>query len=63
MAGIAKHYDPEDLIGKQIIIVYNLKPAVIRGVQSNGMLLAAKDSEVLGVLSPDRKVKNGSKIS
>ena len=63
VAGIAKHYDPEDLIGKQIIIVYNLKPAVIRGVQSNGMLLAAKDSEVLGVLSPDRKVKNGSKIS
>ncbi|MGI6627047.1 MAG: methionine--tRNA ligase [Bacillota bacterium] len=63
VAGIAEHYEPGDLIGKQIIVVMNLKPALIRGVQSNGMLLAAKDGEVLGVLTPDRRVKNGTRIS
>lgn len=63
VAGVAQHYSPDQLIGKQIIIAYNLKPAIIRGVESRGMLLAAKDEETLGVLTVDRKVKNGSKIS
>ncbi len=63
VAGIAEHYE-RDLIGKQIISGYESpKPALIRGVQSNGMLLAAKDGEVLGVLTPDRRVKNGTRIS
>ncbi|MGI6633243.1 MAG: methionine--tRNA ligase [Bacillota bacterium] len=63
VAGIAQYYSPDELVGKQIIIAYNLKPAVIRGVESRGMLLAAKDKETLGVLTVDRKVKNGSRIS
>ncbi len=63
VAGIAAYYEPDELLGKQIIVVCNLQPAVIRGVESQGMLLATKDSEVLGVLTPDRRVKNGSKIS
>lgn len=63
VAGVAQYYAPEELVGKQIIIVYNLKPAVIRGNESRGMLLAAKDGEVLGVLTVDKRVKNGSRIS
>jgi len=63
VAGIAQHYDPQDLVGKQIVIAYNLKPAVIRGVESKGMLLAAKDDETLSILTVDRKVKNGSPVS
>ncbi len=63
VAGIAAHYLPEELIGKQVIVVWNLKPAVIRGVESSGMLLAARDGETLGVLTVDRKVKNGTRVS
>lgn len=63
VAGIAMDYEPEELIGKQVVVVWNLEPAVIRGVESNGMLLAAKDGEVLGVLTTDRKVKNGTRVS
>ncbi|MGI6667794.1 MAG: methionine--tRNA ligase [Bacillota bacterium] len=63
VAGIAQHYDPQELVGKQIVIAYNLKPAVIRGVESKGMLLASKDDETLAVLTVDRKVKNGSPVS
>ncbi|HHW17382.1 MAG TPA: methionine--tRNA ligase [Firmicutes bacterium] len=63
VAGVALHYSPEELVGKQVVVVYNLKPATIRGIQSNGMLLAAKDENVLSVLTLDREVKDGSKIS
>lgn len=63
VAGIARHYETENLLGKQIVVVCNLQPAVIRGVESQGMLLAAQDGQVLGVLTPDRRVQNGSKIS
>ena len=44
MAGIAEHYTPESLIGRQIIVVANLKPAKLMGVMSQGMLLAAGDA-------------------
>jgi len=63
VAGIAQYYDPQELVGKQIVIAYNLKPAVIRGLESKGMLLASKDAETLAVLTVDRKVKNGSPVS
>ncbi len=63
VAGIKKYYSPEDLIGKKIVIVYNLKPAKIRGVKSNGMLLAAKDEDTLALLTPEFDVKEGAKIS
>ncbi len=45
IAGIAEFYDPDDIIGKNIIVVKNLKPAKIRGIESNGMLLAASDKD------------------
>ena len=53
IAGIAKFYTPEQLIGKMIIIVANLKPAEIRGVKSHGMLLAAKKKKKLALVTVD----------
>ena len=63
VAGIRPYYTPEELVGKQAIILVNLEPATIRGVRSNGMLLAAKDDDKLSILTLDRPVKEGSVIS
>lgn len=64
VAGIAEHYSPEELVGKKIVVIANLKPAVIRGVESNGMLLAVstKDSVIL-VTPEDTDVPSGLRIS
>ena len=63
VAGIAKFYSPEELIGKKIVIVANLEPAVIRGVESNGMLLAAEDENgKFSVISVDRDIDSGAGI-
>ncbi|WP_033170246.1 methionine--tRNA ligase [Selenomonas sp. ND2010] len=56
VSGIAKHYAPADLIGKNVVMVVNLKPAKIRGVVSHGMVLAASAGEDLKVLSVDMPV-------
>lgn len=60
IAGIAQCYKPEELIGKQIIIIVNLQPRMIRGLESNGMLLAAGESakEVV-LLTTDKEVNPG----
>lgn len=63
VAGISKFYTPEELIGKKIIVVANLKPAKLMGIKSNGMLLAAKDKEKLRLLTVDGDIKPGSKVS
>ncbi|MBN1408496.1 MAG: methionine--tRNA ligase [Calditrichaceae bacterium] len=63
IAGIAQHYQPEDLIGKKIIVVANLQPAVIRGNQSEGMLLAASNENQLTLLTVLEDIPTGSKIS
>lgn len=62
VAGIAQHYKLEDLIGKKIVVVANLKPAKIRGVESHGMLLAASDANTISILTPLKEVTTGSKI-
>lgn len=63
IAGIAEHYAPEDIVGKDIIVVNNLKPARIMGETSYGMLLAAKDSNGnLVVLTVDRSIESGAKV-
>ncbi|MBI4125226.1 MAG: methionine--tRNA ligase, partial [Deltaproteobacteria bacterium] len=62
VAGIAQHYQPEDLVGKKIVVVANLKPAKIRGVKSNGMLLAASGADTISILTPVKDVPVGSKI-
>jgi methionyl-tRNA synthetase len=54
VSGIAKYYDPKDIIGKKVIVVTNLKPVKIRGVESNGMVLCASnedDLELINVLN------------
>ncbi|MDD5136187.1 MAG: hypothetical protein PHX20_03850 [Candidatus Omnitrophica bacterium] len=60
VAGIKNFYKKEDLIGREIVLVDNLDPAVIRGVESNGMLLAASDEKGISVIGPDRDVALGS---
>ncbi len=60
VAGIKVHYKPEDLVGKLVIIVHNLAPAVICGTTSEGMLLAAKGGEGLSLLTLDREQPTGS---
>jgi methionyl-tRNA synthetase len=62
VSGIAEHYTCEDLVGKSIVLLANLKPAKIRGEISNGMLLAAEKDGTLALLSPDHPMKSGSKV-
>ncbi|SDP04334.1 methionine--tRNA ligase [Selenomonas ruminantium] len=56
VSGIAKHYEPADLVGKNVVMVINLKPAKIRGIVSHGMVLAASQGDDLKVLSVDMPV-------
>jgi methionyl-tRNA synthetase len=62
--GIAKHYAIEDLIGRQIVVVANLKPAKLMGVESRGMLLAAstEGDETLAILNPDKPLPAGALV-
>ncbi len=62
IAGVAKHYSPEDLLNKKVIIVANLKTARLMGLESQGMVLAVEDeSGKLNVLTVDKSVKNGTR--
>jgi len=63
VSGIAQYYDPQELIGKNVIILANLKPRKIFGIESHGMLLAAKDGERLTILTTDKDVEAGSPVS
>ena len=63
VAGVAEHYKPEDLKGKQIVLVANLEPATIMGIESNGMLLAASKGRKLALLSVEHEIEPGSKVS
>jgi len=60
VAGIKAAYAKEELLGRQIIVADNLEPAVLRGVESQGMLLAAQDEKGISIISPDREVALGS---
>lgn len=60
VAGIRKSYTPEQLVGRRVVIVNNLEPAMIRGEESRGMILAASDENGISVLAPDRDVALGS---
>ncbi len=62
VAGIRAHYAPEELVGKQIVVVANLQPATLRGVESQGMLLAASDGDKVIVLSPEKPIAPGAKV-
>ena len=63
VAGVRLHYSKEDLVGKKIVVVDNLEPATIRGVESRGMLLAARDGEKVVILCPEKDAGAGSRVS
>jgi methionyl-tRNA synthetase len=63
VAGIKKEYSPEELVNKKVVIINNLEPAIIRGVESQGMVLAAQDDNIgISVLIPDKDVAVGGAI-
>ncbi|WP_456277154.1 methionine--tRNA ligase [Bacillus sp. AK128] len=62
VSGIAKYYKPEDLIGKKVICVTNLKPVTLRGEKSEGMILAGEQDGILSVASVDQSLPNGSLV-
>lgn len=62
VSGIAKHYSPEELVGKKVIVVANLKPAKLRGIMSQGMILAASEGDILEVLSITKDLPSGSRV-
>lgn len=62
VAGIRAYYEPAVLVGRQVVVVANLKPAKLRGVESQGMLLAASSEDQLAIVRPDRLVPAGSVV-
>ena len=60
VAGIKGSYTKEELVGKQVVVVDNLEPAMLRGVESQGMLLAASDEEGITIITPGKNKKLGS---
>ncbi|MBR5518118.1 MAG: methionine--tRNA ligase [Clostridia bacterium] len=63
VSGIAKYYKPEDLVGKNVVMVANLKPAKLRGIMSNGMILAVADDDKLNVIEVDGEYATGTQVS
>ncbi len=63
LAGIGKHYSPEELVGKRIAVLANLPPRKMMGLMSQGMVLAAGDGDVLSVMNPERDIPLGSTIA
>ena len=64
VAGLKGHYDPEELVGKKAVVFTNLKPVKLRGVESQGMVLAAVDdtSNTVSLLTVDRDIPNGARV-
>jgi methionyl-tRNA synthetase len=63
VSGIAKYYTPEDMVGRNVVLVANLKPAKLRGIMSEGMILCASDDEGnLVLISPVKDIKSGSEV-
>jgi methionyl-tRNA synthetase len=63
VSGIAKYYKPEDLVGKKVVMVYNLKPVTLRGIESRGMLLTAEKGKKLTMLSTLEDIESGATVS
>jgi methionyl-tRNA synthetase len=62
VAGISGYYDEKDLVGKQVVLVVNLEPINLMGVESRGMVLAAEDDSGVHLLMPDALTAPGSKV-
>lgn len=63
VAGIRAHYEPEALVGRQLVVVANLEPAKLRGIESQGMILAASADDALAFITPERPITAGAKVS
>jgi len=64
LSGIAEHFSPEEITGKQVVVVANLAPRKMRGIESNGMILMAEDKEgKLHFVKPENVIENGSGVS
>ena len=63
VAGIAQFYAPEQLVGRQVVVVANLEPAKLMGLTSEGMLLAAKEGGNLALVTPEKPVASGAGVS
>ncbi len=62
VSGIRQHYQPEDLIGKQVVLVANLRPAKLRGIVSEGMLLAGSEGDLLSIVTPLSPLPDGARV-
>jgi methionine--tRNA ligase beta chain len=63
IAGIAQYYKPEELVGKEVVVLANLQPRTIMGFVSQGMLLAAVEDDKPVLIIPDREVRVGSRVT
>ena len=64
VSGIAQHYKPEEIVGKQVVVVANLAPRKMKGIESQGMIFTAEDKDgKLQLLKPESLVSPGSKVS
>ena len=62
LSGIAKYYQPADLVGRQLVIITNLEPRSMMGLESQGMVLAAGDEGTVSLLAPDKDMPTGSVV-
>jgi methionyl-tRNA synthetase len=62
VAGIAEHYEPAALVGRKVVVVANLQPAMLMGIESNGMVLAASAEGTVSLLTLDKDVPSGSRV-
>ena len=63
VSGIKAHYTPEEMVGKKVMVLVNLKPATLAGVKSEGMLLCAEDADGnLALVVPEKKMPSGAEI-
>lgn len=62
VAGLGGQYDPDELVGQKVVMLMNIEPRRILGIESRGMILAAEDGAIVSLLKPDKDVSEGSKI-
>jgi len=62
VAGVAKEYAPEDIVGRKILVLANLEPKILKGIESRGMILAAVDEQRPVLLCPEKDVPAGTKV-
>ena len=62
VAGIKAYYDPKKLVGKKVVVLTNLQPRELRGIKSEGMILAAVDGDNVVLLQPEKDIPSGAKI-